>query len=273
MAQWPPAVGGGETSGPSSSNTGADQVTAVAASASTNTKGSYVTARTLTADVDGLLIGYSVATANVRSLIDIAVGGAGSEVTVVEDLHYSAAAGLTQWFYVPVSAPSGTVVRARHACSTGSTTAHVAIHEVKGGWFVPPPGGGCVTWGADATDSGGTLLDAGAAANTFGTIVQLSASTANDVRAVCIVMGGNANTAPTGANFAVRILVGGSGSEVEIATVGFRASTNADAYGPLGCSWLPCSIPAGSRVSARLASGSTDATDRTCDVVVYGLES
>lgn len=269
MAVFPQAIDAGVAIGPTTSS----DVTAVTASASVNTKGSYAAVVASTAvDCDGFLVTFAGQTSNVRVLVDIAVGGAGSEQVIVANLVWSANQNLTQTFYVPVSLPAGTRISARCQSSTGSVVAAVSVTLVKGGWRTPPSGSRVVTWGADTTDSGGTALDAGAAANTFGTIVQLSASTTADVFAVAVQVAANANTTPTAGSFVVRVMVGGSGSEVPVVDVGFRAAATADSYGPGPDFWFPCSIPAGSRVSARVMSTVTDATDRVLDVVVFGME-
>ena len=273
MAVFPQALDGGETTGPTTSSAAAGGVQACTASASTNTKGSYAEVVTSTAhDCDGFLVSIAGQTSNVRVLVDIAIGAAGSEDVIVDNIPWSANQNLTVSFYVPYALPAGTRIAARCQSSTGSVVASVSVALVKGGWRTPPAGATVVTWGADTADSGGTALDAGAAANTFGTIVQLSASTANDVKAIALQVAANANATPTAGSFVVRVMVGGSGSEVPVVDVGFRAAATADSYGPCPDFWFPCAIPAGSRVSARAMSTVTDATDRVFDVVVFGME-
>lgn len=269
MAVFPQAIDAGVAIGPTTSS----DVTAVTASASTNTKGAYAAVVASTAvDCDGFLVTFAGQTSNVRVLLDIAIGGAGSEDVIVDNLLWSANQNLVHTFYVPVSLPAGTRIAARCQSSTGSVVTAVSVVLVKGGWRTPPSASAVITWGANTADSGGTALDAGAAANTFGTVVELAASTAADVFAVALQTAANANTTPKAGSFLVEILVGGAGSEVPVAAIGFRAAGVADSYGPGPDFWFPCAIPAGSRVSARVMSTVTDATDRVLDVVVFGME-
>ena len=45
----------------------------------------------------------------------------------------------------------------------------------------------------------------------------------------------------------------------------------AETMPPRAQMWYPVSIPAGSRVAARARAGTTDATDRTFDLILYAL--
>jgi hypothetical protein len=274
VTSWPPAVGGGDVEGPTTSTNASGGIVTVTASATANVKGAYAALLSSTGmDYDGLLVMSGMQTTNVSYLLDVAVGAASSEVILVDDLSQGAQNNLTEWFYIPVQIPSGTRIAARCQCSTLSSTMRVACVGVKGGWFAPPPGGSVVTWGAATSDSGGTPVDAGASAATFGAWAQLVASTAEAVKAVCLrtTPAGN-NAAPSTGQWVLQLGVGGAGSEVAVLNVPFLTGTAADNFGPMVQLWFPCSIPAGTRVAARVMSSVTDATDRIVDVVAYGLE-
>lgn len=240
------------------------------ANASNNVKGSYATCVASASEADGLLIAFRGVTATRMHLIDVAFGAAASEVNVLENYLFSSDLGVTQWVYLPIQVPAGTRISARVQSSTGSTTFEVNVHAVRGSFYGPPPGGRVVTLGANTADSGGTLVDCGATAFTAGAYSQLSASTTADISAILVVTGNNLNTSATFINFLLDISVGAGGSEITILSQ-ILFVTSGSTFGTLPSMWLPCSIPAGSRVSARASCGTNNATDRQCDVVVYGL--
>lgn len=268
------ALGGGNCSGTTTSNNVTSGYRTVSASATANAKGAWTELIASTVeDYDCLLVGYSISASNTSHLIDIGVGAAAAEQVVMADIHTSTGNNLTEWIVIPRAIPAGTRISTRGQCSTASGQFRVGVVGMKGGWRWPPGGGDIVTWGANAADSGGTPIDSGATANTFGAWVQLVASTAQDVHAVCLRTGGVNNTAPTAGQGLLQIGVGAAAAEQGLFEVPFSVSTVADNYGPMPDVWFPVSIPAGTRVAARWMSTVTDATDRIMDVVAYGLEA
>ena len=243
-------------------------------SATVNTKGAYTQLLASSGfDYDGLLVMFAVVSTNVRYLIDVAIGAAASEQIIAGDLHASWGNNIPQWFYIPRSIPAGTRVAARSQASTASAQVRMSVVGVKGGFFAPQGGGDIVTMGAAAGTSGGTAIDSGATANTFGAWVQLTGSTTDDIKALCCTSGGNNNTTPTTGQGLLQIGVGAAAAEVPVLELPFQMGTTADNYGPLPPFWLPCSIPAGTRVAARFMSTVTDAVDRVMHVVAHGWEA
>lgn len=274
MAQFPMAVGGGSCSGTTTSNNVTSGVRAVAAAASANTKGAWVELIASTAeDYDAILVHYAAATSNVSYLVDVGIGGAGSEVVIAANIHTSIGNNSSEWFVIPRAIPAGTRISMRCASSTLSSQVRGGIVGVKGGWFTPQGGGDVITYGANAADSGGTPVDAGATANTYGAWAQLTASTGADVKALCVKTGGINNTTPTTGQGLLQIGVGAAASEQPLFEIPFNMGTTIDNYGPMPPFWFPVSVPAGSRLAARVMMTVTDATDRLMDVVAYGLEA
>lgn len=271
MAIFPVPYQGGSSHGPTTSLNTAGGVATV--SSSTNAKGSYSTVRVTSFDCDGFLFSWCCTGSNNRQLLDVAVGAAGSEQIIVADLHYGATANVTQWMYIPYSLPAGSTIRVRHATSAAASAAY-AVTEIKGGWAQSLKGCSIATYGATAADSGGISMDAGATNSTYGAIVQVVASTTYPIKAIAITLGANANTATTIGRAIIRVMVGASGSEVPILDLPvIQGGTAIDNYGPAPDFWFPVNIPQGSRISARMMSTVTDATDRICDIVVHGLEA
>lgn len=274
MAVFPLAVGGGSASGTTTSSNATSGVRAISASATANTKGSWTEIIASTAeDYDALLFMYTAVTSNVSYLVDVGIGAAAAEAAIVADIHTSIGNNASEWFLIPRALAAGTRISVRCASSTLSSQVRCGITGVKGGWYYPQGGGDIVTYGANAADSGGTPIDSGGTANTYGSWVQLTASTGADLKAICVKTGGINNTTPTTGQGLLQIGVGAAAAEQGLFEIPFQMGTTLDNYGPMPPFWFPVSIPSGSRLAARFMSTVTDVTDRVMDVVVYGLEA
>jgi len=248
--------------------------TTVSNGATPNVKGAYTTLVASTAyDVDGLLINIANPSAQVGGSVDLAVGAAASEQIIFPDLNARGHAEESDWNYIPINIPAGTRIAARSQSNNANQNFRVQVHAVRGGMWGVPPGGAIETWGWVSGSSVFTAVNAGAAANTFGAWTQLVASTARDVCAVRVAIDSGGNTVPTLVNtgaWQIQLAVGAAASETLIlGPLVFGSSTLN--YGKMPQLWLPTSIPAGSRVSARVRSSTTDATDRIVYVGLYGL--
>lgn len=274
MAQFPLAVGGGSTSGTTTSNNVTGGVRTTSASATAHVKGAWNELVASTAeDYDCLLFMFGQVTSNTSHLIDVGIGGAGAEQVIVADLHTSQGNNTSEWFTIPRAIPAGTRIAVRSQCSTASSQFRSAVMGVKGGFLYPQGGGDIVTMGAAAADSGGTSIDSGATANTYGAWVQLAASTTGDLKAMTVRTGGKNNTTPTTGQGLLQIGVGAAAAEVGLFEVPLITGTALDNYGPCPSFWFPVDVPAGSRIAARWMASYTDATDRQMDVVAYGWEA
>lgn len=245
------------------------------AHASAHTKGSWTTAIASTADdYDALFVILNTGTSGTtRGFIDIAVGGAGSEVVIASNLAIANLARLCVPFMLPVAIPAGSRVAVRGQNSTGGTAIAVYFTGVRGSLLGQPPGGVVSVLGVTTATTAVTTIDPGAVGSTYGSWVQLSASTPRDISAVLPVVTNLGNSAPQSVSpwFALDIGVGGAGSEVAV-IAGYRfGSGSTGLFGPLPAWWVPVSIPAGSRVAARALSGVTDATDRLFGLALYTL--
>lgn len=268
------AVGGGSCSGTTTSSNVTSGFRAFTASATVNTKGAWVELIASTAeDYDALLVSWAISASNISNLIDVGIGGAGAEQVIVDNLHTSIANSITEWFLIPKAIPAGTRIAVRSQSTTASAQARAGVTGMKAGWFYPQGGGDIVTLGANTADSGGTQLDAGATANTFGAWVQLTASTANPIKAMALRTGAINNAAATAGQAVLQIGVGAAAAEQGLFEVAFNIGAVGSNFGPMPPVWFPVSIPAGVRVAARFMSTVTDATDRLMDVVAYGLEA
>jgi len=249
----------------------------VTASASTHTKGSYSEiVASLAEDVDGLYV-YLSNESRQNYLVDIAIGAAGSEVVIAANLGmqkggtFDSGKRTSQWV-LPLAIPAGTRVSARCQTDAGSGVLSARVFgQGRGLLSKLRPCGTADTAGADTGSSTGTLIDAGAVANTKGSWVEISSGIARSWRGLILnaldVLGDCGE-----AVLKLDIGVGGSGSEVVLlADLPYYKDLESDNVQP-EASWpYPVSIPAGTRIAARLESNSGTAKYRELYLIVVGL--
>lgn len=242
--------------------------------AGANTKGSYVAAVASTAfDFDELLVTIGQPNAVVSGLVDIAVGGTGSEVAIAENILHGVDARGTSAISLPVPIPAGSRISARVQDSAGSGAWPIRMTGIRHSLWAAPAGGRIVTYGALTATSKGTQIDPGAVGSTYGAWAQITAATAEDIAALQVRISGNANAVPSASavQFFLDVGIGAPGSEVGfIVGLPFGSQTSGW-YAPNWNHWFPAGIPSGSRLAVRARSNITDATDRLFGVALYGL--
>lgn len=245
--------------------------TSLTASASANTKGAYAELTAASPEAaKAVFISIHDATSGARRfLVDLAIGAAASEVVVVADVPFAPGDQFNTncpGFYLPLAIPAGSRVAARVACSTGSSVCRIAVHLIGGvGAAV------ATTYGANAGNSSGTTVDPGATPNTKGAYVELSAAISADIDEVVVIVSGLGNTTPAGAAFSLDIATGPASSEVVVVPdITFSSNAGFDIFNPLTFS-APVAIPSGTRLAARAAASTGDATDRLFTATVIGI--
>ena len=245
--------------------------TAITADAVANTKGAWaeITASSPVA-AHALVVNVGRISAASDCLIDLGTGAAGSEVVVLANLLQTmvSAAHATS-FLLPLAVPAGTRIAARMQSATGGTTVDMSLVlvESSGTDVTAIETGGAVT-----ADSGGTSIDPGAVAHTKGAWTQLIASTATIYEWLLVAIGNQNNAARTGMDFLIDIGVGAAAAEVVTVADLYGRVPGSGALRPFPDYYvIPVTIAAGSRIAARMQSSITDATDRTLDVVTYGV--
>lgn len=251
--------------------------TNVAASASLNTKGSYVELEASAAlDADGFYFYVLTGTVAGDYLIDVAIGGAGSEVDIVSNLLCSSPSNNSEApfeVYIPLPIPAASRISCRCQSSDSSATPTVCGVLAKGGFYKAMRMSRATTYGANTADSGGVSIDPGGTINTKGAYSQLSAAITNPIRYAIICAGSQNNTVRTAMTHTVDIAYGGAGSEtVIVPDINIRQV--AVAYDGIQPAFTPrfFDLQAGQRLAARQAASGTDATDRLLDVVVIGFD-
>ncbi len=172
--------------------TSAEHGTSVAAHASTaHTKNAtYTQLIAATAyEAFGIFVGvHANATASTRVsiLVDIAIGGAGSETVIIPNLiaGNQAASATTSLmgshYFFPIRIKAGSRISATCQAGVAADTVNVGVHllqhQVPGAWY----GTRVTAYGADTATSTGVSMSPGN--NTYATDVNLSASTANPIK-------------------------------------------------------------------------------------------
>lgn len=177
-------------------------------------------------------------------LIDIGIGGAGSEVVVLPNFRVSQALSGTHsnfTCFIPLALPAGTRVAIRSQGSAGSKFCRIKLQPMGDAWagLIAPVR--WEDWGANTTNSQGTSYTTGNGSK--GSWVQLIAATAFTSKWMYVHIVGN--TAPV--DISTDIGIGGAGSEVVIIPdLHYTVENLAVTYGP-----FPYSVPAGSRIAVR----------------------
>lgn len=268
MGDWPISYGS------KSSGQGITEIYAVA-HADANTKGNWIECIASTPYMCEIAVSILSLSGNYAYLVDIGIGPAGSEIVLVANLNKdwpTTVYGAPTSYNIPILLPAGTRIAARCQCLTaGSKQASISIHTIPFGGFGFPYGCQlCTTYGAVTADSGGTSIDPGASAGTYGAWVEFSAATTYRIRALQIGIGNQSNTARTQGFWGLDVGIGSAGNEVAIVS-GYQlfCHSSADLVVPNVSPLFPVVVPQNSRLSVRAKSGVTDATDRTFDAILY----
>lgn len=215
--------------------------------------------------------------ANASYLLDIGIGpsGGGSEQVLLPDLLISGGSTAVQCFshFFPIRVPKGCRLSGRVQSTTASASCPMQVNGLPRSNLNPVESfGRCVAEGVTAGSSGGTQLDPGGTANTFpASFTQIVASTAGPTRGMVALLGGRANTARATCRWDLQLAVGGAGSEQVLLYHSLRSTTGVDEIAGQSV-YIPCNLPAGVRLSARVACTITDATDRLIDIALYRFQ-
>lgn len=239
------------------------------ASATPHQPGDYVDVITsLDVDAYGLHVTHSttvnIATADSATLVDLAVG---AEFIIAENLNFGGAV-IGREYFIPVFVPAGTPVSCRARSITASKQINVRAcpAERRPGL---PLSDRVVAMGVDLANSRGTVLPAPGGTTSEGAWQEVEASTDEAFRGLIIGLGQGGDTVFASTHGQLDIGIGASGQEVElIRNVGFTTTTSegiiTHCTGP-----YPCSIPRGSRLSARWSIG--DLSNGALDVILHGV--
>jgi hypothetical protein len=247
--------------------------TVVNPGSSANTKGSYITLIAATAaDACWALVSINNIS-NHPFVADIAVGGAGAEVVIANNLkgQSAAVARTIGHFYFPVSIPAGTRVSARTQSSGGSADNNelqLQIVLFDGSFTQMEGAAGVDEYGINLGTTLATQVTSNGSANVKGSYTQIAAATSRDYMGLMAAFG-NAHAPAGSCGIALDIAIGAGGSEnVIISNVTVFFTVAASAYLPAALSLFFTPILAGSRLSVRCQ----DTTGgNSIDVALYGV--
>jgi hypothetical protein len=156
----------------------------------------------------------ATATTRINFLVDIAIGGVGSEQVIIPNLlggNQAASASTSfggSYYFFPIFIKAGSRIsatcQANVAADTVNVNVHLVQHRVPGKWY----GQRVTAYGPDTATSTGVSMSPGS--STYATDVNLSASTANPIRALQIGTDLLTNTAGTTSRGLIRVTAGTS---------------------------------------------------------------
>ena len=204
-------------------------------------------------------------------LLDIAIGGAGSEVVVVPNLMFRMVGTLSQIAIpIPVRISSGVRIAVRfQSGGGGSDTAKIVLHR-----FIPTlandPGlSQGIDIGTDLASSSGTQVATSGSINTFGSWVELESSLSVAIKGFTITWFRDASSW-TNASQTYQVAVGSAGNE-EIIFKGQPVSVTGGevSYG-WGTDFIPVGIASGERIAIRAATSVIAGSDQNMDFAIEG---
>lgn len=181
------------------------------------------------------------------NLLQIGVGGVGSEVVLVDGIlhHYQVAAsrGPQQSMSWNVRVPGGSRVSIRRRCSRASENGYLAVSRIQNS---RPIGVGVEAYGATGTSPFGTAVLSGVA-NSFGSLVEVGTTGAR-VRQISVSVAGTGSSGW----LAWEVHVGPIGGEVALIRAYESGTIKGDGFvTPLFFGPFDVDIPEGTRVTVR----------------------
>jgi hypothetical protein len=234
----------------------------------------------------GLLVQLTDQAAAGDFLVDIAVGGAGSEVVIAANLGCSSGTGSISRganYFIPINIPAGSRLSAKSQSNLATATVRV-IMNLWGQGFAPSPGLSRVeTLGAVTASSRGTPFDPQSTTpNTKGTADPGSAAGGgyftigtSTFPYKYIILGflgvGSGSAVRLSASWLVDVTIGASGSRTTlIPNLQLQSSTTDDTVVPNCIGPFPVDLPAGTVLGIRAQCTITTAT-RIVDCIIYGI--
>ena len=220
----------------------------------------------------GLHVSLASHLAHGRYLTDLAIGAAGSEIVIIENVYSWQRDWVQgQGYYFPISIPAGVRLSARAQGTPANGASRPVIVGERAGSNTIPMVAQTATIGAVTADSAGTSIDPGATGDTKGAWVELSSSCPFDAKGFCFAIGDQGITRQAAVYYwRLDIGVGAAGSEhVVFGDWSFNCYSSASELHPNVSRVSYCPIPKGERISARALCNQAHATGRLFDVIVY----
>lgn len=255
--------------GHDTSDTGGTTITA----GTSHTKGSYVQLIAATTEpADWIEIQLSPPSSSNKYLVDIALGGSGSEVVIFSDLvfeAYNTSYGNHHSYNFPFRIPAGVRISARCQCVGASQTMDVIVLLGSG----PTSRSGSLqkmtSYGPDTSNTSLVSIDPGGTAHTKSSWVELTAATTSPIKWVCLAIVRDSITSGTTLRWLADLAIGAAGSEVVV--MSNMLFTSGGFTSACHIASKPLVIPSGVRVAARVQCSSNSSPSRVADVALYGV--
>lgn len=253
----------------------------VVTAGNSNVKGAWTQITAATAcDYFGLHLLLGHLTLASRFTIDFGIGAAGAEVVILPD-YYVGEQSASQYkdLFLPIWIPAGSrlAVRSQNSLTTGTLQHRAFAYGHGPNPRMPvPQGGKALAYGLTVANTQATSIDPGLTVNTKGVWTALTAATGDPISWLLLACGPNNNattsftTMTSNTHWLIDIGVGAAGAEVVVLpNWSVTITNNRNTYPAL--LWVPCSIPAGTRISARAQCSVVTAVERIIDVAIYGI--
>lgn len=245
--------------------------------ASANTKGTWVTSSAFKPSFTWNMMRVSLLNASAADYtVDIGIDdGSGNVYVICPDLRLPGLRASRTGFchyLLPLHVEKDKQFAFRCADTTGGLQARVTIGGSSNGLYGAQGYSRMVALYSPSL-SAGVAVDPGGSASTKGSWSQLTASSSDRVVAIMGAIGHNADISrAANQSMLLDIGIGGAGSErVLVPDIHFGADTNQDQWSPITFGPYPCDVPSGTRFAARSACDVTTASDRTCDIALWGF--
>lgn len=254
--------------------------TTITASATTHTKGSWTELEaSTTSDFSYLEItiyGTALNTADTSTLLDIGIGGSGSEQVLIANIGVgfkvalNIQGGVPETLLFPIKIPSGSRISARAQSVISGKTVEISHRFYSSPFDIGSSG--IVTLGANTATSNGVSLTTTSVHNK-GAWTQITSSTSDALQGIVLspqlAPGTTAVSAST--YLFIDIGTGSSGSEqVIIENIVFQIGNAESIQRASHCAFYQVDIPAGTRIAARFQR---QANNHTVGLTIHGIKA
>lgn len=245
--------------------------------ASANTKGTWVTSTSYKPTFSWNLLKINVYNRSASDhVFDIGIDdGSGNRYVICPDLRVPGLRGARMasvQYLLPLHVPVGKQLAFRCADATGGLAVCMTIGGYSNGIYGAQGYSRMVSLYTPSS-SRGVDVDPGATAHTKGSWTQLTASSSDRIVGLLFAVGlANDIARAANARGVIDIGIGAGGSErVLFADNLIVSETVGDAWYPILHGPFPCDVPAGTRFAARFQNEVNTASDRLCDIAVWGF--
>lgn len=201
--------------------------------------------------VEGILLHFVASSSNFRTLVRLGIGAAGSEVEIATDVPVTFASAATAYsLFLPLRVPVGQRLAIR-LLSNSTLNTRTCFVELLGSGGLTPQGCSRIIGYGHTSGAAGTSVTAGAS-GTFGTRVQIVATTPSTARYFGVSMAGQQNNVVF--RGAVATYAGATTTEVAPRWLAEFSQSENHGSPTLRPIMLPCQIARGTDLRVALAN-------------------